>query len=161
MKSNYFSVTKIQKKSYQIAIGISGIFLLLDQLSKYLAYTNQSFSAYLIDPWLGWEYLANRGVAFSLPISNNFLVAATPIILLILFVLLAQKKNKTHHYRIAVALLLVGAVSNYIDRVLFGITIDYLRVITAVFNFADVMILTGATGVLIEESQMKKHTHNP
>ncbi len=144
-KSNILGVTTIQKKSYRNAIGISGIFLFLDQLFKFLAHTNQSFQAYLIDPWLGWEYLANRGVAFGAPVPNMFLVA--------------EKKHKTPHYVIAVALILVGAVSNYIDRVLFGITIDYLRIITAVFNIADVMILAGALWILFDEYTHNNHPH--
>lgn len=141
------------KKSYRIAIGISGIFLCLDQLLKYFAYTHQSWSAYIMKPWLGWEYLGNTGVAFSLPVPNVFLVTMTPLLLLLLFILFAKKRHKSQAYLIAITLIFGGAVSNYIDRVLFSITIDYIRVITSVCNIADLMIIVGAVWIVIQEFQ--------
>jgi signal peptidase II len=143
-------------KTHLIAISMSGFFLCLDQILKYIAHNNQTATAYIIKPWLGWEYLANTGIAFGLPIPNIFLIATTPVILLILFILFARKKQKNITYIIAVTLIMGGAVSNFIDRVLFEITIDYFRVATSVFNIADIMIVFGAGILLLKEMQIKQ-----
>jgi len=39
---------------------------------------------------------------------------------------------------------------------LLGITIDYFRIITSIFNIADVMIIVGAGLLIIEEYKNKK-----
>lgn len=138
-----------------IYIVASGFFLLLDQVLKYLARTNSEFSFYFWKPWLGWEYLGNTGVAFSLPVPNWLVVIFTPIILLGLFIWFFKfyKKQKVNCYLLsAICLIVAGAVSNYIDRILFGVTIDYLRILTGVINLADVMIVVGV-GMLLVESK--------
>lgn len=52
-------------------------------------------------------------------------------------------------------LIIAGAISNYIDRVFFAVTIDYLRVLTSVINLADVMIVGGVI-LLIWKVKSKK-----
>lgn len=41
-------------------------------------------------------------------------------------------------------LLAAGAVSNLMDRVASGATVDYIRILTGVFNLADFYIVIGA-----------------
>jgi len=51
-----------------------------------------------------------------------------------------------------------GALSNLIDRVLFSITIDYLRIFTSVINIADIMIVAGVVLLVLSEiSKKSKH----
>ena len=122
---------------------ISGFFLLLDQALKYLARTNSDFSFYLWKNWFGWEYMGNTGVAFSLPMPNIVLLIITPLVLLGVSYFLVSRKKKSNIFIFGGLLFLLGAVSNYIDRVLFSVTIDYLRIVTGVINLADVMIVVG------------------
>ncbi|MFZ2189319.1 MAG: signal peptidase II [Candidatus Magasanikiibacteriota bacterium] len=142
-----------------IYIVIGGFFLLLDQLLKYLARTNSDFSFYLWKNWLGWEYFPNPGIAFSLPVPNWLVVIFTPIILLGLFIWIRRTHNTYHISHITRQLslffIIAGAVSNYIDRVLFGVTIDYIRILTGVINLADVMIVVGV-GLLLLDERLKK-----
>lgn len=137
----------------------SGFFLLIDQVLKYLARTNSDFSFYIWKTWFGWEYLGNTGIAFSMPVPNWLVVIFTPIILLGLFIWFFKfyKRQKVNCYLLsAICLIVVGAVSNYIDRVLFGVTIDYLRILTGVINLADVMIVVGVGLLLFTEGIKKK-----
>ena len=134
---------------------ISGFFLCLDQVLKYFARVNPDFSFYIWKNWLGWEYLENLGVAFSLPMPNWVLILITPLILLGLFIFLYRKKNKTNLFYLSLFLIISGAVSNFIDRVLFGVTIDYLRILTGVINMADVMIVVGVGLLLLGEYRKK------
>jgi len=75
------------------------------------------------------------------------------------------KKSFTHAsrntYHISLGLILFGALSNYIDRVLFGATIDYIRLFTAVINLADVMIVGGVGLLLVKSYKAPKGAVGP
>lgn len=139
----------MQNKTRLILYGITGgFFLLFDQVLKYFARSNSEFSFYVWKNWLGWEYFENTGIAFSIPFPGWLVTVLTPIILLLLFVWLQKNKNKNHWTYLSTVLIFSGAISNFIDRVLFGVTIDYLRLFTGVINIADILIVVGA-GILI------------
>ncbi|MBT4120877.1 MAG: signal peptidase II [Candidatus Magasanikbacteria bacterium] len=131
-----------------IYIFVSGFFLFLDQVLKYFARSNSEFSFYVWKNWLGWEYFENAGIAFSIPFPGWLVVLLTPIVLLLVFVWIGKMKNKNHWVYLATFLIFSGAISNFIDRILFGFTIDYLRLFTGVINIADVVIVVGA-GILV------------
>ncbi|MFB6181305.1 MAG: signal peptidase II [Candidatus Magasanikbacteria bacterium] len=130
---------KKTRPSYYLLVG--GVFLIIDQFLKFLARTHTNYSYYLYKPWVGWEYFENTGIAFGLNIPTWFLIIITPIIL-VLFVHLFLEKSFLAKTGI-LSLLLPGAISNFIDRILFGVTIDYLRFFTTLFNIADVLIISG------------------
>lgn len=121
---------------------LSGFFLLLDQLLKYFARANADFSYYLWKPWLGWEYFANPGIAFSIPCPNWLIILFSVLIISSLIILLF-KLPKPISYHLSFIIIIAGALSNFIDRILFSATIDYLRFFTGVINMADVMIVGG------------------
>jgi len=114
-----------------------------------MAHGHPSMTAYLIKPWLGWEYFANPGIAFSVPFPNAALIIGTPLILIGLLVYMGKKTRPTLYQILGTSLIFFGAVSNLIDRILFGITIDYFRVLTAVLNIADIMIVVGTLCILM------------
>lgn len=128
-------------------MSVGGFLFLGDQILKYFARVNPDFAYYIWKPWLGWELFLNSGIAFSLPFPNWLIILITPVLLLLLIAWAKEKKrNKLFYF--GVALIISGAVSNFVDRVLWGATIDYLRVLTGVINLADVGIVVGA-GVVI------------
>jgi len=98
---------------------------------------------------LGWEYWGNSGIAFSIPFPNWLIIILTPIILFGLFYFVTRKKRQIIFY-LGIFLIFAGAISNFIDRVLFGFTIDYICIFTGVINLADVMIVVGAGIVLLD-----------
>ncbi len=129
---------------------VSGFLFVSDQLLKYLARANADFSYYLWKPWLGWEYFANSGIAFSIPCPNWLIIIATPII--ILGILFWYLKSKTYKLS-AISLIIAGALSNLTDRILFSATIDYLRFFTGVINLADVMIVGGVMMMFLKNKK--------
>jgi len=130
---------------------------LLDQVLKNFARKNSEFSYYLFKPWIGWEYFENSGIAFGISVPTWFLIIVTPIII-ILFLHFFLEENPTT--RIAILTLLIpGAISNFIDRVLFGVTIDYLRVFTSLFNLSDILIV-GSIFILITYHFKKENNNN-
>ncbi len=122
-----------------------------DQWLKYLAQTHQTYTWYLVDGAVGWEFFSNPGIAFgiSFPLVPLFII--TPLILWFFF---RTQKQTTLWSRIGFALVCIGALSNMIDRVIYGYVIDYLRMITSMFNLADVYILVGV--IILLQQQRKK-----
>ncbi len=136
-------------------ISVGGFFLCLDQILKYLARVNPDFAYYIWKPWLGWELFLNKGIAFSLPFPNWLIILLTPVLLLLLFAWSREKKRGSW-FQFGVCLIITGSVSNFVDRVLWGATIDYLRVLTGVINLADVGIVVGAVAVIFSLSSERE-----
>lgn len=133
----------------------SGVFcILLDQGLKYLARKSETL-IYIIDQVLGWEYFENTGIAFGIPVPTNIVIPLTFTILIAgLWYFYHIKKDDT---KIAAGVLIAaGAVSNLIDRVVFGFTIDYIRILTTIINLADILVLTGMFLLLKKELKPKK-----
>ena len=142
----------MKRRVHLLMIIFAGGFLLLaDQLLKWAARDNPDFQYYVFGKWLGWEYMANSGIAFSLPFPNWLLVLVTPLIIFVLIVLLIKLyyKKSSISYLLSLISIIAGAISNLIDRILFGATIDYLRVLTGVINLADVAIVVGAGAIVL------------
>ncbi len=143
MKPNPSVTPFFSRPAFWIAT-TSGVFFLLDQLCKYLARTNPDFYWYSISPYIGWELFNNPGIAFGIGIPNWFVLIITPIILTLLLFFFSHKKiPSTPIEWWALSLLSLGTLSNYIDRFLFSVTIDYIRLFTSIINIADLMIITG------------------
>jgi len=136
------------KKSHTLPLVISGFFFCLDQVFKWYAFAHQSFHAFLIDNTLGWEYLGNTGVAFSLPFPNTVLIVGTPILLILLLAYAGGKQDMSSRMFLGGSLIFFGALSNLIDRTLYALTIDYIRILTAVINIGDIMIVCGTLFLL-------------
>ena len=139
-------------------LALGGFFVCLDQYLKRLAQQNPLTHLYLLRPWLGFEYFKNTGVAFSLPIPQWLVLWVTPFVLFGLGILLIRSQKKNVWVTTALLFILAGAISNYIDRALFGGTIDYIRVFTGVINIADVMIAFGFTILLVYEWRKTNQT---
>jgi len=145
------------RKSHLMPLLTGGFFFCLDQILKFIAHGKPSTAVYLVKPWLGWEYLANPGIAFSFPFPNAVLIIGTPLILIGLFVYIGKIGQRSIYQVFGASFIFFGAISNLIDRILFGITIDYFRVFTAVLNIADIMIVLGTLLILTGTSSRTEH----
>ena len=142
------------KNSHLKLFIIGGSFLFLDQLLKYFARTNPE-AIYIWKGFIGWGYFANHGVAFNIPLPWYLMAFITPIIIIGFVFFLSKKKNINHNLQLAAALIIAGALSNFIDRIFFNITIDYFHIFTAVINLGDVIIIAGVLLLLTEKSKNK------
>jgi signal peptidase II len=143
-----------QRIHLTVSLLVSGSFLLLDQVLKYIVRHNPESTHYLWRPWIGWEYFENPGIAFGIPVPQFLIVILTPIIIILLIAWWMKKEDTNILFYLGTTLIIAGAISNLIDRMLFSFTVDYLRILTSVMNVADIMIVAGA-GVLVGE-EMKK-----
>ena len=59
--------------------------------------------------------------------------------------------------------ILLGAISNFLDRIIYGRTVDYLLIFTGVINIADVMIALGFVVYWMNKSEARsqKSETNP
>ncbi len=138
-----------------LLIFTSGFLFLADQILKYLARSNSDFTFYLLKPWIGWEFLANSGIAFGIHVPQYIIIPLTLLILVFALLYSVHIKQKSARFVIGLALIIAGAVSNLVDRVVFSSTIDYFRIITSVFNLADIMIVVGAVLVAMKGKNSK------
>jgi signal peptidase II len=102
-------------------------------------------------PGLDLTYVKNTGAAFSLFSSHTWvLTLLSGAVGVVLAVLLARGVLSHWSGRLALGLLLGGAVGNFIDRALFGFVTDMFAtnfMNFAVFNVADIGVTLG--GVLL------------
>lgn len=120
------------------------LFLLgTDQLSKYIIRQSGGF------------YICNKGVAFG--ISGIYFW----IILFLIIALFAwQRKNlQTLFFDrwLAIIFILSGALSNVLDRFIFGCVVDFVDFkIWPLFNLADVYIVIGFVIIFLKHFQLQK-----
>ena len=133
----------MQKKRVHILIAlVTGLFfLLLDQFLKYQSLHDWS-QTHSANKFLGWQPFLNPGVAFGIPLPNIITVIFS-IFVLIILIYLVTKKSSTVSWITALILIISGALSNLIDRLMYAHTIDYLLILTGIINLADILIVLG------------------
>lgn len=113
---------------------------MLDRFLKLLALN--SAEKIIIPNLLNFNFVPNYNIAFSLPLSGLYLniIISLIIITIITYLFFNYKQLKTLEF-ISFFGILLGAVSNLLDRFQYGFVIDYLdlRWFT-IFNMADILI---------------------
>jgi len=127
--------------------------IVTDQVSKLIIHTkfdlNESVS--LIKNILYLRYIKNPGIAFGLSFGHPlFMLAVTTIIIIILFILFLKGKIASENElgKIAMVMILGGAIGNLIDRIRMKEVIDFIdmglgRYRWPVYNLADTYVTIG------------------
>lgn len=132
---------------------VIAMFFIGDRILKNIALNQgQSDSLNLIGSWLKFRLVWNPNIAFSLPVSGillNIVISLLVTCLLSLIIYLIFKKSNQKRLILLLTIILFGAISNLLDRYLYGAVIDYfdLQYFT-IFNLADTMISVGTILVL-------------
>ena len=149
----------------KIAAALILIVILLDQISKFAAlqYFPLHEPVYFLPFW-NWFLVYNPGAAFGFLADyagwqRYFLTALALIVSAWLWVLIKKEKDKKIAF--AFALIIAGALGNVIDRLRFGVVIDFIQWHYAgyfwpAFNLADSAITLGAGILLIFSFKTKK-----
>lgn len=132
-------------------------------LVGFLALADRLFKMAIEQPYftekrLGWRFFGieqfhNPGVAFGIPIPFYIVLPLTIIFLVSLYIW--AKRATGHQNFIAFTAIFLGALSNAFDRVTYGYTIDYLRVVNAIINGADLLILGGILYFVLHSNHRK------
>ncbi len=128
--------------------------LLVDQASKYAVstYMAQGESIPVLPPVFYLTYILNPGAAFGILANRTaFFIAVGVLVVggvLVGYRFLPRERVWT---RLALGLVVGGALGNLIDRVRLGRVIDFLDFrVWPVFNLADTAIVTGALLLLLD-----------
>lgn len=140
---------------------LSGLVIVLDQLTKWLAETNLTlYRPVPVLPFFNLTLMYNTGAAFSFLANAGgwqrwFFLILSLIISIILVIWLSRLKAGEGRLAVALALILGGAVGNLIDRALYGYVIDFLDFYYGqwhwpAFNLADSAITIGAILLIVD-----------
>jgi len=152
---------------YLTLFTLSGLIVLLDQVSKYWVRSNLAFE----EIWAPWPWIfryarivnwQNTGAAFGMfkNFGDVFTVLAIIVSIFILYYF-PRIPRQDWYLRLALILQLGGAVGNLIDRINQGYVTDFISVGNfAVFNVADASITLGVI-VLLIGVWYKDRTHKP
>ena len=134
-----------------------------DQISKNIVrkriHYNEEIS--LMNNYLTLTKIENKGAFFSLGHSlpqsiKLLLLTILPMVALgLIFIYLLTKKNLTNTAIIGICFIIGGGAGNIYDRLVYGSVTDFLHIDfvifqTAIFNMADVSIMTGVFMIVID-----------
>ncbi len=126
--------------------------VVLDQLAKLAIksrfYLNESHD--VLGNVLRFTYIQNPGIAFGLRFGNKFFFTVVAVIASVaILIYLYRLRHARFAFRLALALILGGAIGNLIDRFAYGEVIDFIDLGIGnmrwpyVFNLADVGVTVG------------------
>ena len=121
----------------------------VDQIVKYLVMTSIGFGEHVpfIPYILELTYVENTGAAFSIFSKHTWALALVSLVMSAVLALALWKGLFKHPFgKLALTLLLAGAVGNLIDRACRGYVVDMFNVLFmrfAVFNVADICVVLG------------------
>ncbi len=144
---------------------ITGVALVLDQLTKWWVLQTMTLgeSVPVLGSFFRLTYIHNPGAVFGIRLGNPHLhLALACVAFLVVGGLLWRLSPEDRVAGIGLALMLGGAIGNIIDRVRFGVVIDFLDFgIGAarwwVFNLADTCVSVGACLLIFVFGITSKH----
>ena len=106
------------------------IVFLLDQITKYFAVMNLKFvnSKVIIKNFLEFTYVENRGAAFGIMQGRKifFVLITLAAIGYILFFLFKKSSKLSFMTKLALSLILSGALGNFFDRLRLSYVVDFI-----------------------------------
>ena len=137
---------------------LAGGILALDQITKLIVMNtmteNQSIT--ILGNLLKITYIQNPGAAFGLHIAPSIFHAVfSAIAAVVISWFIVTLPRKEYWPRIALALVLAGALGNLIDRLRVGEVIDFIQVglteslVWPIFNVADMGVSTGVVLLML------------
>lgn len=136
-----------------------------DQISKWLVlnFLKDAGSVEIIPGFFRLLYVENRGAAFGILQDGRplFIVVTLLVIGFLLYAIYGKNEGIRGMSRIALVLILSGAVGNFIDRLRLHYVVDFLSFRFfghdfAVFNLADTMIVIGTVLLMVQIFKMDR-----
>ncbi|WP_311561996.1 signal peptidase II [Peptoniphilus duerdenii] len=134
------------------------LLVMMDQLSKFfvVSFLKGQSPYILIDGFLSFYYIENRGAAFGILQNSQLLFSIITIVVLLglMIYLIKNYKSSSIATKISLTLIIAGAIGNFIDRLRLKYVIDFISFRMfghdfAVFNLADSFIVIGTIIVMI------------
>ncbi len=136
---------------------VTVLVLLIDQFTKYLVVANMQIgdSVTVIPGFLYLTSYRNTGAAWSILEGKMWLFYVITVIVVMIIIYIMQKYAKGHPlFSTSLALVLGGAIGNFIDRLLHQEVVDFISTVFGhyyfpIFNIADTALSIGVVLLLI------------
>ena len=138
-------------------LGLGVFIFIIDRISKIAALAWCGESTHIINQFLSFELVFNRGVSWGMFHSNNdiifIVVSLTIAIITAGFCAYAYQEYRRGVSIVGEVCIIAGSVCNLVDRVVYGGVIDFIvlswgNISWPVFNIADAVIVLGV-GILV------------
>ena len=150
---------------------VSLIAVLIDQITKMLVKFNLEYgkSHDILGDILRLTYIENPGMAFGIRFGGQiFFTLFAGLATVIIFIYIVRARDEKLSLRLALALILGGAIGNLIDRFLYGKVVDFVDVGFGttrwpIFNVADSAVTVGMIlliGIVLFDRTSKKEQDN-
>ncbi len=141
-------VKSILKFKYLI-IGLGLVLFMVDRLGKFIALQKLPESNVISD-FLIYGYYPNSGIGFGISLPKTITIIFVSVVLAGLCPWFIKAWSADDKKKIlGLTFIVVGAASNFIDRIVYGSVIDYLNLFeTSIFNLADVLIIGGVAYII-------------
>lgn len=126
------------------------VFFVVDRILKLKAVNGGLKEIKVFGEYFKLNFIPNYNISFSLPLSGPWLNVLVALIMLgvVGYILKTKSYNRKPEIYLWLALI-VGAMSNFADRLCWGFVVDYFDLsFFTVFNLADAMISLGALGLI-------------
>lgn len=134
----------------------------LDQITKIMAFANDSLNVEIIKDFFYLGQVKNTGAAWGV-LEGNMIIfyVVTLIAVVYIFRLYKKSSDKPRYLQLATLLLLAGAIGNFIDRIMLGYVRDFLDFYIfgydfPLFNIADSALVIGVITLIF---YVVKHPH--
>jgi len=133
-------------KNVLLFFGIPALIFILDRVLKNIVINGFSNSNIL----LRIHYVTNTGVSWGLFKGNSALMLWLSIIILGVLIYFYNEITSIKDAKLGLNLIIIGAISNILDRIFFGHVIDYIDFsFFPVFNLGDACITLGAVCIIL------------
>lgn len=134
----------MQKENFKIFIIYFSCLMLfiIDRITKYISLNKLSQKGVYFFDFFGLESQINSGIAFSIKVPYIIILITTFIIVSFLIYNALKKMQQREYIKsFLFSLIIIGAISNLIDRLLYAGVIDFIKIWSfPIFNLADTYI---------------------
>ncbi len=115
---------------------------IIDRITKYISLNKLSQKGVYFFDFFGLESQINSGIAFSIKVPYIIILITTFIIVSFLIYNALKKMQQREYIKsFLFSLIIIGAISNLIDRLLYAGVIDFIKIWSfPIFNLADTYI---------------------
>jgi signal peptidase II len=140
-----------RRRIYVVMLGTAAAVALLDHLTKWLV-ASHLYVGQQVWPgsFVSIDHVENSGAAFSVLPQLHWLYLAVAVIVSLYIVLAGYRYGTTWYRQVLIGMILGGALSNGVDRLVQGSVIDFIDFhFWPVFNVADSCIVIAIVMLLV------------
>jgi signal peptidase II len=149
-----------RRRIYAVMLGTAATVALVDHITKWLVASHLSLGQQI---WPGSivsiDHVENSGAAFSVLPQLHWLYLAVALIVSVYIVFVGYRYGTTWYRQVLLGMILGGALSNGVDRLVQGSVVDFIDVhFWPVFNVADSCIVVAIVLLLAFSFVPSSHT---